>query len=237
VRRPVATAALAFLLALSHRLLEKHALTREGRWGEKLGCMGYGLTGRTLGIIGFGNIGQEIARLAAPLEMQRIAADPAQPPAVFAEAGVEQVDLDTLLRRADCAIVACALNDATHHLIGERELGLMKDSAFLINIARGPIVDQRALERVLRERRIRGAALDVFDPEPPDPSDPLLRLDNVILAPHAICWTDECFRGIGRSACRGLLDVAAGRVPRYVVNRDALGHPRLRHLRAGGSEQ
>jgi D-3-phosphoglycerate dehydrogenase len=96
----------------------------------------------------------------------------------------------------------------------------MKPNAYLINIARGPIVDQAALTVVLTEKRIAGAGLDVFDVEPIAPDDPLLSLDNVILSPHAICWTDECFANIGRSACQTLIDVAAGRIPAHVVNRD-----------------
>ena len=96
----------------------------------------------------------------------------------------------------------------------------MKPNAYLINIARGPIVDQAALTVALAEKRIAGAGLDVFDVEPIAPDDPLLSLDNVILSPHAICWTDECFANIGRSACQSLIDVAAGRIPAHVVNRD-----------------
>lgn len=94
--------------------------------------------------------------------------------------------------------------------------------SFSHHVARGPIIDQRALTEVLLERRIAGAALDVFEQEPIDSNDPLLALDNVILSPHAICWTDELFRGNGRAACRSILDVAAGRVPQDVVNRDVL---------------
>jgi D-3-phosphoglycerate dehydrogenase len=122
------------------------------------------------------------------------------------------------------------LTEQTRHLLDEQRLALMKPSAYLINVARGPIVDQAALTRLLADRRIAGAGLDVFEREPIDPADPLLALDNVILAPHAISWTDECFQLIGRDAVNSLIDVAAGRVPRHVVNRDALSHERLRRL-------
>jgi phosphoglycerate dehydrogenase-like enzyme len=113
----------------------------------------------------------------------------------------------------------------------------MKKTAYLINVARGPIVDQKALTEVLRERRIQGAGLDVFEQEPVDPGDPILTLDNVIVTPHGICWTDECFLGNGRSACEAILDVAAGRVPRHVVNRAALDHPRLREILQANRER
>jgi D-3-phosphoglycerate dehydrogenase len=123
--------------------------------------------------------------------------------------------------------ICCALTPDTHHLLNRERLTLMKPTAFLINVARGPIVDQQALTTVLRERRIAGAALDVFEKEPIDADDPLLKLDNVLLSPHAICWTDELFRGNGQAACRSILDVASGRVPQDVVNRDVLGQVAL----------
>jgi phosphoglycerate dehydrogenase-like enzyme len=110
------------------------------------------------------------------------------------------------------------LTSDTHHLLDARRLSLLKPSAYIINVARGPIVDQTALTAALRERRIAGAALDVFEQEPIAKNDPLLRLDNVILAPHAICWTDECFRGNGHSAIQSVLLAASGQPPQYVVN-------------------
>ncbi len=104
----------------------------------------------------------------------------------------------------------------------------VKPTAYLINVARGPIVHQGALTTALREGRIQGAALDVFEQEPVDPDDPILRLDNVIVTPHSICWTDECFLGNGRGAIGSILDVAAGRTPRHVVNRAVLQHPQIK---------
>lgn len=228
VRRPVAVAAMTFLLALSHRLLQKDRLTRAGRWAEKLDLMGMGVTGRTLGLVGFGNIGREIARLARPFDLRVLAFDPHVRPEDAASAGAEWADLDTLLAGSDYVCVCCALTPETHHLIDKGQIARMKRSAYLINVARGPIVDQAALAEALREGRIAGAGLDVFEQEPVDPQDPILSLDNVIVAPHAICWTDECFLGNGRSACESILDVAAGRAPRYAVNPAALDHPRLK---------
>jgi phosphoglycerate dehydrogenase-like enzyme len=228
VRRPVAAAVMALLLALTHKLLVKDRLTREGRWAEKLDHMGQGVTGRTLGIIGLGNIGRDIVTLARPFGMRFLAFDPYLTPEQGAAAGAELVDLSELLRRSDYVSVNCALTPETRHLLDARRLALMKPTAYLINTARGPIVDQRALYEALRDGRLAGAGLDVFEQDPVDPGDPILTLDSVIVAPHAICWTDECFLGIGRSACESILDVAAGRVPRYVVNREALDRPALR---------
>ena len=227
VRRPMAVSVLTLMLALSHKLLAKDRLTREGRWHEKLDEMGVGLTGRTLGLIGLGNIGREILRVVAPLEMRPVAFDPFVTPADVQASGVELLSLERLLEQSDFVCVCCALTPDTHHLLTAERLGRMKSSAFLINVARGPIVDQQALITVLRERRIAGAGLDVFEKEPIEPNDPLLSLDNVILSPHAICWTDELFRGIGQAACRGILDVAAGRLPQDVVNREVTLQPEL----------
>lgn len=227
VRRPVAASALAFLLALSHKMFLKDRLTREGRWAEKLEHMGTGLTGRTLGLIGLGNIGREINAVARPLDMRHIAHDPYASAEQAEAAGVELVALDELLRQSDFVIVCCALTPQSRHLLNSERLALLKPTSYLINVARGPIIDQAALLVVLRERRIAGAALDVFEREPIDPRDPLLALDNVIVAPHAICWTDELFQGNGRAACRAILDVAAGRIPQHVVNRDVLRQPGL----------
>jgi phosphoglycerate dehydrogenase-like enzyme len=222
VRRPVAVSALAMLMALSHRLVAKDRLTREGRWNEKLDYMGVGLTGRTLGLVGLGNIGQEIARIAAPLDMRLAAYDPYAPPDTARALEVELIDLDRLLSEADFVCVCCALTANTRHLLNAPRLALLKSTAFLINVSRGSVVDQAALTQVLRERRIAGAALDVFEKEPIDPTDPLLELDNVLLSPHAICWTDELFRGNGEAACRSILEVASGRIPRDVVNRGVI---------------
>ncbi|HND55751.1 MAG TPA: NAD(P)-dependent oxidoreductase, partial [Pirellulaceae bacterium] len=227
VRRPVAVSALALMLALSHKLMAKDRMTREGRWHDKLNEMGVGVTGRTLGLIGLGNIGREILRVVAPLDMRYVAYDPHVSADVAREAGAELLSLDDLLERSDFICVCCALTADTHHLLDAERLARMKPSSFLINVARGPIIDQRALTAVLSERRIAGAALDVFEKEPIDADDPLLKLDNVILAPHAICWTDELFLGNGRAACQSILDVSLGVTPRDVVNRDVLASAML----------
>lgn len=230
VRRPVAAAAMTLLLALSHKLLIKDRLTRRGGWAEKLNYIGQGVTGRTLGILGFGNIGRELATLACPFDLRLIAHDPWIAPERAAAAGVTLLPLENVLREADYLCICCALTPETHHLINAERLGLMKPTAYLINVARGPIVDQAALVRALQTGQVQGAGLDVFEQEPVAPDDPLLNLENVILAPHAICWTDECFGLNGRTAIASLIDVAHGVVPRNIVNRDALVHERLRQL-------
>ena len=221
VRRPVATSALTFVLMLAQKVLIKDRLTREGGWGKKMDHIGTGLTGRTLGSVGIGNIGAELFRLAKPLDMRGIAHDPAADPALARSLGVALVDIDTLFRESDFLTINCPLNEHTRGLVGARLLGLMKPSAYLINTARGPIVDERALVTALQSGGIAGAGLDVFEEEPTPASNPLLRMDNVVLTPHGICFTDECMRGLAESAFRAVCDVAAGRTPPYIVNPQA----------------
>ncbi len=228
VRRPMATAVLTLLLALAHKLLVKDRLVREGRWQERTNVKATGLTGRTFGSVGLGNIGREVFRLLAPFEMVHLATDPFVRPEDAANLRVELVDLETLMRRSDFVSVHCPLNAQTRGLIGERELSWMKPDAYFINASRGPIVDQAVLYRVLKEGRIRGAALDVFEKEPLPGDEPLLKLENVLLTPHTLCWTDECFRRMGESAVESVLTVLRGEIPEYVVNREVLEKPGMR---------
>ena len=222
VRRPVATSALTFVLMLAQKVLIKDRLTRAGRWGEKMDHIGTGLTGRTLGSIGIGNIGAELFRLAKPLDMVFMAHDPASDPDVADAIGVQLVDMDTLFRESDFLTVNCPLNEQTRGLVSARLITLMKPGAYLINTARGPIVDEAALVAALADGKIAGAGLDVFEEEPVPADNALLKLDNVIVTPHGICFTDECMRGLAESAFRATLDVASGRKPPFIVNPEAL---------------
>lgn len=228
VRRPVATSILALLLALSLRMHEKDRITREGPegWAKKADYFGTGLVGRTMGSLGIGNIGAEFYRLAAPLEMVHIAHDPYADPAVAAALNIELVGMEELFRRSDFLSVSCPLNDQTRGIVNAERLALMKPTAYLINTARGPIVDQAALTAALKERRIAGAGIDVFEVEPAPADTELYRLDNVIVTPHALCFTDQCFAGIGAADVAAVKAVMAGEVPRGVVNTEVLDTPR-----------
>jgi phosphoglycerate dehydrogenase-like enzyme len=218
VRRPMASTGMAFLLALSHRIIDKDRITRAGEWGRKIEYMGYGITGKTVGTIGFGNIAQDFHRLARPWDMRHLAHDPYVTAEAAAAAGVELVDLDTIVRESDYLVVLCKLTPDTHHLLNAARLAQMKPTAFLISIARGPIVDEVALYEALRDRRIRGAGMDVFEQEPVDPANPILKLDNVIVAPHALCWTDEAASGMGAAVANSILAIREGRVPKHLAN-------------------
>ena len=221
VRRPVAVSILTLILALTGKLMIKDQLTREGPDGfnRRGQHMGIGLVGKTLGSIGIGNIGAEMFRVCKPLDMRFIAHDPFADAAIAAELGIELVGLEDVFRQADILTVNCPFTPQTKYLVNAERLALMKKTAFLINTARGPIVDQAALTNVLQERKIAGAGLDVFEVEPPVANDPILKLDNVILTPHALCWTDQCFAGNGLADVRATLDLQKGLVPRGIVNR------------------
>ena len=227
VRRPVAVAIITFILALSGRLFVKDKLARLGSKGfdQRLDHNGIGLIGRVLGSVGIGNIGAEMFRLAKPFDMHFIAHDPYVNPALARELGITLVDLDTVFRESDFVTLNCPLTSETRHLVDARRLALMKRTAFLINFARGPVVDQQALTKTLQERRIAGAGLDVFDPEPPHPDDPILKLDNIIVTPHALCWTDQMFERIGATDVKAVLDLRRGRVPAGIVNGAVLDNP------------
>jgi phosphoglycerate dehydrogenase-like enzyme len=224
VRRPVAVSILTFILALAGKLKAKDRITREGPdgWAQRNQHMGVGLVGRTLGQLGMGNIGAEVFRLARPFEMRFIAHDPYVDPRVAAELGVRLVDIETLFREADFLSVSCPLNEETRHIVNATRLALMKRSAYVINTARGPVVDEMALVEALERGQIAGAGLDVFESEPYPADHPINRLDNVWLTPHALCWTDQCFAGIGAADVAAVLEVMHGRVPRGIVNREII---------------
>ena len=227
VRRPVAVSILTLVFALAGKLFVKDRIARRGPagWAEKTAHNGVGLVGLTLGSIGVGNIGAELFRLARPLDMRFIAHDPYADPALAQELGVVLTDLDRVFRESDFLCINCPLSPETHHLVNRQRLGLMKPSAFLVNTARGPIVDQAALTEVLQAGGIAGAGLDVLEQEPPDADDPLLSLDNVILAPHALCWTNQLFSGSGAADVLAVLAVMAGQGPHGIVNRDVIERP------------
>jgi phosphoglycerate dehydrogenase-like enzyme len=226
VDRSVAEATLAWMLALSHQVRAKDRLLREGRWDERSRFMGSELRDSVLGVIGLGGIGRALVRLVEGFGMARVLAfDPYADPGQAAAIGVSLVPLDELLAASDFVSIHCPLTDTTRDLVGERELGLMKPTTFLINTARGGIVDEAALCAALKEGRIAGAAIDCFEHEPVTAPHPLAEFDNVLLAPHCIAWTDELFRDIGRAVSRGLLALWHGDRPAGLVNPEVLARP------------
>jgi phosphoglycerate dehydrogenase-like enzyme len=228
LNHPTASAALLFLLALAKRLPAQERVARSGRWERQAEVMGGELQGRTLGVIGLGHSGRELVRLVAPFAMRVLAYSPQADPAQAAALGVRLVSLDELLREADFVSLHCRLNDQTRGLLGAAELNRMKPTAYLVNVSRGELIDQRALTDALHNGRIAGAGLDVFAVEPLPPDDALTKLDNVILTPHWLASTTDVWSASARSVADGMLRIARGQVPDNVVNPAVLDRPAFR---------
>ncbi|NLD71600.1 MAG: phosphoglycerate dehydrogenase [Chloroflexi bacterium] len=212
----VAEQTLALMLALARRVHPAITSLKAGRW-EKGALQGTEVKGKTLGLVGLGRIARLVASKVRGLEMQVIAFDPYVGPEGAASSGVRLVELDDLLRQADYISVHTPLTSATQGLIGARELGLMKPGAYLVNCARGGIIDEDALAEALKEGRIGGAALDVFEVEPAT-DNPLVGLGNVIATPHLAGSTAEAQEGVAVDVARAVVDVLAGRIPESPVN-------------------
>jgi D-3-phosphoglycerate dehydrogenase len=203
-----------FVLDLNRRTLPLAAHVRAGRWGTVPPVTPPSrLRGQLLGVVGFGAIGSEVARKAR-------AFDPFAVPDLHP--GISFVTLAQLLAQSDYVSLHCPLTDATTGLIGAAELAQMKPSAYLLNLSRGPVVDQAALTEALRTGVIQGAALDVLSTEPPDPADPLLQLDNVIVTPHIASWSIEAGAELRRETAQSVVDALQGNEPTSVVNRSQL---------------
>jgi phosphoglycerate dehydrogenase-like enzyme len=183
---------IALLMATVRRIPQDDRLTREGRWQTGFGLE---LGGKTLGILGLGRIGSRVAAFGTFLGMRVVAWGPTLTAERASAAGVELMELDDVFRESDVVSVHLRLSDRTRGIVSARQLDAMKPTAYLINTARGPLVDEAALVRTLRERRIAGAGLDVFDEEPLPMDHPLLRLDNAVLTPHTGYVTREAYRG------------------------------------------
>jgi D-3-phosphoglycerate dehydrogenase len=216
----VSNHAMGLLLMLNRGLLQDIDAVRAGGWFRSTGDSPRRLAGQRLGLVGLGNIGRLVARKARGFGLDVVAYDPYLRDR--AEDGIPLVDLDELLASADFVSVHCPLNASTHHLIGRRELAQMKPTAFLVNTARGPIVDEAALYEALAERRLAGAGLDVFETEPLPLDNPLRQLDNVILTPHSASWSVESGAACRRIAVEHVVTVLRGGVPSDVVNRAVL---------------
>jgi phosphoglycerate dehydrogenase-like enzyme len=214
------------MLSLAHRVKEKDQLARTGPWEDAVHFNGIELRDRTVGVIGLGGVGARLVQMLSGFGMsQPIVFDPYGSLDKIEGLGARGVDLPELMKKSDFVCVCCPLNEETRGLIGREQLGLMLPTAYLINAARGGIVEEAALVDALRARQIAGAAFDVFDGEPANCDHPYMQLDNIILAPHCIGWTEELFRDIGRMACRKVTLLARGQVPDGFVNPDVLQRP------------
>jgi len=230
--REVANHALALLLAWNRKIITLDRQVHAGVWsagvpGERTGA----LHGETVGIVGLGNIGSAFARRVAAFETKVIAHDPYVDDARFAALGVERVSLEALAKRADYVSVHTLLNEGTRHLIGEAFFRRMKPTAILINTSRGPVVDEAALAKALAEKRLAGAALDVWEQEPIAADNPLLRMDNVIATPHAAYFSTAAVAQVPRRCGEELARALTGRRPLNVVNPEVYAPGAVRRAR------
>jgi D-3-phosphoglycerate dehydrogenase len=220
----VSTQTVGFIIDLDRHtlILDKHA--KSGQWGVSPPPVPppLRLKGQTLGIVGLGKIGRVVAQKAACLGLNVVASDPFADRESARTVGAELVELPELLRRADYVSLHCPLIAETRGLIGARELAAMKPTAYLINMARGPIVDQRALRAALTDGTIAGAALDVLEEEPPTKDEPLLQLENAIVTPHTSSWSVESLAQLRHDTAQNVVDLLQGRWPRSVVNASAI---------------
>jgi len=214
----VADLTIGLFLSLAREIPFADRSVREGKWPRLAGVQ---MNEKTLGIIGLGQIGKKVAKRALGFDMKVFVYDVIQDEAFAQQTGIRYVPLDELLTQSDFISIHVPLIPSTHRLIGERELGLMKKHAFIVNISRGNIVDEEALCRSLKEGKIRGAALDVFSQEPPVGS-PLLFLNNVILTPHMGGYTLEALRDTGMICVRNIVDLFEGKKPQFVVNPEVI---------------
>ena len=218
------------ILAVTRRIVEADQYVRSGEWHRTgtgwhpLMMLGFEVTGKTLGIIGMGRIGKAVAERARGFKMRILYYDKKRlPEAEERRLCAQYVDLETLLRESDIVSIHTPLTPETYHLIGEKELRLMKPTAYLINTARGKVVDTKALVKALEEGWIAGAALDVFEEEPLPPDHPLTKFKNVVLAPHAASATVETRTRMAEIVAENLIAFYEGRVPPTLVNKDVLG--------------
>ncbi len=224
---PVAEFAIGLLLALSKKYVPAHASVKSGKW-ESLGFMGIEVRNKTLGIIGMGAIGSTVARMAVSgLQMRVIAYDPYVSEEKAREVGAKLVELPDLLRESDYISVHAAVTKESKGLLGKKEFDLMKDGVFVINCARGEILDEKALYAALHSKKVAGAALDVFTEEPPLRDNPILGLENVLLTPHTAGVTDESLERMSISIAENIVNIAQGRLPNLqtVVNEAVLDSP------------
>lgn len=219
-RGPVATATLSMLLSVMHHTVTKDRLVRDQRWDLRENFMGTGLAEKTVGLLGVGNTGGELIRLLAPFGVRCVGYDPFCPPERAADLGVELMELEDVATCCDALIVMAVLTEQTRHIVNASILHRMKPTSVVINMARGPIIKEPDLIAALVSGTIAGAGLDVFEEEPVN--NELLGLGNVTLSPHCLSWTDEMSLGNGGSCVTAIVDVAHGRTPRFVINREVL---------------
>ncbi len=206
VRRPVAVAVLTMIFGLASKIIKKDNLVRTGNWDQRTNFMGVGLSRKTLGVIGVGSIGTETIKLSKPFFKNILAYDPFLSKQEISIKGAIKTDLHELASKSDFVVVLCNLDNSTKAMINSEFFSNMKRSSYIFNLSRGPVINETDLEKALEDENIAGAGLDVTNIEPLPTTSKLLKYNNVIITPHALCWTDECFNDIATEAIGSILN-------------------------------
>lgn len=226
----VAEIAMGFIIGLGRKIFRAHAAMQSEEllsedvslsvMSQRRGLSNFDLWGKTLGVVGVGRIGSSVSKkMIAAFNMQVLGYDPYLDAGTLARYGVEKVErLEEMLPRCDFVTLHCPGGAETRHMINAHTLAMMKPGAYLINTARGSVVDGAALAQAVQTGQIAGAAVDVYDPEPPHPGEPLLHMENVVVTPHFCAMTEESLYNMGTMVAQGVLDVLAGRHPQFMVN-------------------
>src|SRR5947208_7469680 len=220
----VAEQALFMMLTLAKRAVEMHSMVKDGKWADRLGTLPYDLFGKTVLIVGFGRIGTRTAKRCLAMEMNVLIYDPYKPAAEIKAAGCEPVaDLDAALPRADFLSIHCPKTSETVGMFNAARLRRMKATAYLVNTARGGIIDEPALHDALVSGKLAGAGLDVYEKEPVQPDNPLLKLANVVSAPHMAGVTRESLERMGLQTAKNILSALDGKpIRENVINQEVL---------------
>jgi D-3-phosphoglycerate dehydrogenase len=219
----VSNQTISMILTLIRKTAFFDQKVKSGHWDFRMGIPIYRTRGKTLGLVGCGKIGQEVAKKISSFGVRVISFDPYLEKA---PEGIELTDFDTVLKESDFISIHCPLNESTRHLIGEKEFSKMAKKPILVNTSRGPIMDDKALIEALAEGRISGAGLDVLEKEPPDPHNPLLKMENVVLSPHISFYSVESISELKRRTAKNVSSVLLGKWPKSVVNREVVGKTR-----------
>ncbi len=223
----VAEYAFALIFSLVKDVPRLNEAGKKGVWARR-GKLNRELQGKVLGIIGLGRIGRAVAKMAKAFDMRVIAYSPHAPREEAEKLGVKLVSLEELLSESDIVSIHTSLTPEKYHMIGEKELKLMKKTAYLVNTARGELVDEEALAKALKNGEIAGAAVDVLEKEPPPPDSELLKLDNIIITPHAASHTWEAVKRMGDMVTEDIIAALKGMKPKYIANPEVLEKENLR---------
>lgn len=223
----VADTAMSLILSVPRKVTYLSTLIRQGVYNREVAEPIHNFRGATLGLVAFGNIPRNLIRKAIPFGFRVLAYDPYLTPEAVREYPVTLVDFDTLLRESDIVSVHTPLTDETRHMFDEAAFRKMKPSAYFMNLGRGPVHDQKALTRALKEGWIAGAGLDVLEKEPPDPGDPILTLDNVVFTPHYASYTEEAYHELRVKTAENAAAVLRGEFPKYLYNPEVRENARM----------